>query len=170
MDPSFTYEDGKLYSEGKTCVPRRLVRYVLHAAHDVYICSHVGFTKTMGRVEKFHWRHKSRDIKSYVEGYQVCKQKKDERKKKLESPISLDVPTRRCGSLGTEFIVKLPKTQWGYDCIITWVDRLSRLVHFIPGDTTDTAVYTSNQFFSEVFRLHGLPDEIVFNRDPKFTS
>lgn len=168
--PSFTYAEGRLQYGEKTCVPRRQVKDVLHAAHDVSIAGHFGFAKTLGRLERYHWRHKARDVKLYVDGCQICQQKKDGRSKKLGIPTPLDVPTRRWGSLATDFIVKLPKTNRGHDSITTWVDRLSRRVHFIPGRTTDTAVDVANTFFCEVFKLHGLPDAIVSDRDPKFTS
>ncbi len=68
------------------------------------------------------------------------------------------------------FIVKLPKTKNGYDSITTYVDRLSRRVHFIPSKDSDTAVDVANAFFSNLFKHHGMPDSIVSDRDPKFTS
>ncbi len=64
----------------------------------------------------------------------------------------------------------LPKTKNGFDCITTLVDLLSRSVHFIPSKESDTAVYVANSFFSNLFKHHGLPDSIVSDRDPNFTS
>lgn len=168
--PFFTYEHGKLLYGNKICIPRSGVKEVLYAAHDSSVAGHFGFTKTLSRLDSYHWHHKSRDVRSYVDGCQTCQQKKDSRKKKLGIPNPLDVPMRRWGSLATDFIVKLPMTKRGFDSITTWVDRLSRRVHFLPGRTTDTAVDVANCFFSEIFKLHGLPDSIVSDRDPKFTS
>ena len=68
------------------------------------------------------------------------------------------------------FIVKLPETKDGFDCITTWVDRLTRRVHFVKIKSSDTAVDTAKSFFANIFKLHGLPDNIVSDRDPKFTS
>ena len=100
----------------------------------------------------------------------TCQQKKDHQGKKLGDPTSLEVPTRRWGSLATDFIVSLPKTKNGFNSITTWVDRLSRRVHFIPSKEADTAVDVANAFYSNIFKLHGIPDNIVSDRDPKFTS
>jgi len=168
--PMFERDGARLLYQGKLCVPRRAVSSILHMAHDSKIAGHFGFSKTMSRLENYHWRHKGRDVKKYVQGCLTCQQKKDHSGKKLTDPTSLEVPERRWGSLATDFIVSLPKTKLGYDCITTWVDRLSRRVHFIPSKMSDTAVDVADSFYTHVFKHHGMPDIIVSDRDPKFTS
>ena len=100
----------------------------------------------------------------------TCQQKKDQRQKKLTDPSPLQVPSRRWGLVATDFIVELHRTPAGFDAITNYVDRLSRRVHFAPSKTTDTAVEAADAFFSNVFKHHGLPDDIVSDRDAKFTS
>jgi len=168
--PYFELKDRKLFYNGKLCVPRKSVSTILQIAHDSRVGGHFKFAKTMSRLSNFHWKHKSRDVKKYVDGCIECQQYKDSNQKKLTSPTSLEMPERRWGSLATDFIVKLPKTKNGYDAITTWVDRLTRRVHFIKSRTTDSAVDVANSFFEEIFKHHGLPDNIVSDRDPKFTS
>ena len=167
---NFHLDGNKLIYEGKICVPRKSVKSILHMAHDCKIAGHFGYYKTLSRLKSFYWKHKARDVRNYVQGCLTCQQKKDSREKKLGDPTSLEVPNRRWGSVATDFIVSLPKTRSGYNCITTWVDRLSRRVHFIPSNEGDTAVDSANAFFSNIFKLHGLPDSIVSDRDPKFTS
>jgi hypothetical protein len=99
-----------------------------------------------------------------------CQQFKDSQQKNLTVPTPLEVPIRRWGSNATDFIMHLPKTKNGYDSITTGVDRLSRRVHFFPSRSSDSAVDEAMQFHGNVFKLHGLPDQIVADRDPKFTS
>lgn len=70
-----------------------------------------------------------------------------ETSKPLSDPQILQVPTRRWGSISTDFIVQLPKTEKGYDCITRWVDRFSHRVHFIPSRVTDTAIEAAERFF-----------------------
>ena len=48
--------------------------------------------------------------------------------------------------------------------------RLMSLVHLIPLRMTMTAAELAPVFMSNVVRLHGLPETIVSDRDPKFTS
>eukprot|EP00833_Pecoramyces_ruminatium_P016403 jgi/Orpsp1_1/1190435/evm.model.d7180000078959.1 len=42
--------------------------------------------------------------------------------------------------------------------------------HFIPFRMIPTAEIAANVFFREIFRLHGLPDEIISDRGTQFTS
>lgn len=168
--PSFKFVGKRLLYMNKVCVPRKCVSTILDIAHDSRISGHFKFAKTMSRLSNFHWRHKTRDVKKYVDGCLRCQQFKDSNQKKLTEPMSLEMPNRRWGSLATDFIVRLPKTKEGHDAITTWVDRLTRRVHFLKCKGTDTAVDTANAFFANIFKLHGLPDNIVSDRDPKFTS
>ena len=94
-------------------------------AHECKIAGHFGYYKMLTRLKNFFWKHKSRDVKKYVQGCLTCQQKKDNREKKLGDPTALEIRDRRWGFLATDFIVALPKTKNGYDCITTWVDRLS---------------------------------------------
>jgi hypothetical protein len=50
------------------------------------------------------------------------------------------------------------------------VDKLSKSAHFIPIKSTFKAINIAQVFMKEIFRLHGMPKEIVSNRDMKFTS
>lgn len=61
-------------------------------------------------------------------------------------------------------------TKSGYDCITTYVDRFSKRIHLIPSKGSDTATDVADDFFKHIFRLHGLPDSLISNRDHKFTS
>jgi hypothetical protein len=168
--PMFTADEGLLRYENKLCVPRRCVSRLLQMAHDSRIGGHFGHAKTISRLANFYWRHKSRDVKLYVHGCLKCQQCKDLRQKPLTEPTPLELPERRWGSIATDLITHLPVTKAGYDSITTWVDRLSRRVHFVPSKSKDTAVDCAKNFFRDVFKNHGLPDNIVSDRDSKFTS
>ena len=61
-------------------------------------------------------------------------------------------------------------TSMGKTTIFVVVDRLSKYAHFIPISHPYTAQSVAKEFFDHVFRLHGLPESIVCDRDPAFTS
>jgi hypothetical protein len=63
----------------------------------------------------------------------------------------------------------LPRTQTGYDAILVVVDRCTKMCHFIPTHTTCDAELT-HLFVDNVYRLHGLPESIVANRDSGLTG
>uniref|UniRef100_A0A2N9I1L0 Reverse transcriptase n=1 Tax=Fagus sylvatica TaxID=28930 RepID=A0A2N9I1L0_FAGSY len=48
--------------------------------------------------------------------------------------------------------------------------RLSKYAHFIPISHPYTAVSVAQVFFEQIFRLHGMPQSIVCDRDVTFTS
>ena len=57
-----------------------------------------------------------------------------------------------------------------HDSIMVVVDNLKKETHFIPVKSTFKTDSIAQIFMKEIFRLHGLPKEIVYDRDPKFTS
>eukprot|EP00171_Calliarthron_tuberculosum_P007413 IDg7413t1 len=168
--PLFELCDNRLYYKKKLCVPRNNVKDILKLAHDSTVSGHFGFSKTLHRLERFHWRNKLRDVKIYCQGCFPCQQGKDSRVKPLGEPQPLEIPDRRWGSIATDFITQLPLTERGHDAITTFVDRFTKRVHFVPSKGTDDALQAARSFFNTVFRHHGLPDTIVSDRDPKFTA
>jgi len=50
------------------------------------------------------------------------------------------------------------------------VDRFNKMAHFIPTKDNATAQKMGRLFFTQVFKHHGLPKDIVSDRDPKFIS
>ena len=50
------------------------------------------------------------------------------------------------------------------------VCRLTKMAHFIPYTTTLTAEGCAELLKQNVFRYHGIPSELVSDRDPRFTS
>lgn len=135
--PSFIAKNDLLYYKDRICVPRKCVRHLPQMAHNSNVAGHFGFAKTLVRVSGYHWNHNTRDVRLYCDGCLVCQQKKDGNQKRFKSPGPLQPPMRRWASVSKDFIVHLPETKNGLDTITTFVDRLSRRVHFIPCKTQD---------------------------------
>jgi hypothetical protein len=68
-----------------------------------------------------------------------------------------------------DFMVSLPPSR-GFDAIMVVVDRFSKMAHFIPTKESAMDQETRMLFFTHVFKHHGLPKDIMLDRDPKFTS
>jgi protoheme ferro-lyase len=58
-----------------------------------------------------------------------------------------------------DFITDLPLSK-GYDAILTVVDRFTKMAHFLPCVKTFTSKDTTNMAMREVFKHHGLPNDI----------
>ena len=50
------------------------------------------------------------------------------------------------------------------------VDRLTKVAHFIPGNLIDGAPEIAHKFMKEIFRLHGILEKIISDRDARITS
>ena len=69
-----------------------------------------------------------------------------------------------------DFITGLSKSNQQNDSIFVVIDKLSKAAHFIPVRSTYKAVNIVDIFLEEIFRLHGIPKEIISDRDVKFTG
>jgi hypothetical protein len=61
-----------------------------------------------------------------------------------------------------DFITDLPLAN-GKDSIFVVVDRLTKMVHFIPYTKIITGKETTKLFLDNIYRIHGLPNDIVSN-------
>ena len=85
----------------------------------------------------------------------------------------LPLPTRPWTCIAINFEGPLPKVRVNkqeYDLIMAVIDRLTSMVHLVPLQCTATALDVAKLFFKYIFPLHGLPKEIVSDRDSRFTS
>jgi hypothetical protein len=69
-----------------------------------------------------------------------------------------------------DLITKLPRTAKQHESIMVVVDKLTKASHFILVNSTHKAANIVDIFMREIARMHGVPKNIVSNRDPKFTS
>lgn len=58
----------------------------------------------------------------------------------------------------------------GFDAIFTVVDRFYKMVPYIPTRTTATAVDIANLFLTYIWKLHGLPKQIVLDQRTQFAA
>jgi hypothetical protein len=68
-----------------------------------------------------------------------------------------------------DFIGSLPEDE-GYDCIVTFTDRLNSDIRIVATRTDITAEDLVVVFFDEWYCENGLPLEIISNRDKLFIS
>src|ERR1043165_8061967 len=69
-----------------------------------------------------------------------------------------------------DFITKLPRTTHGHDSIWVIVDRLTKSAHFLPIRETYTSEKLAKIYISEIVSRHGIPLDIISDRDSWFTS
>ena len=83
---------------------------------------------------------------------------------------TLKVPEWKWEEISMDFIVGLPHTQSGHDSIWVIVDRLTKVVHFMPVKETYRGTKLAKLYMTRIACLHGVPKKIVSDRVTQFTS
>ena len=84
----------------------------------------------------------------------------------LLEPLTL--PEQKWADVSMDFIMGLPRSEEGYDGILTIVDRATKMVHLVVVNQTITAAETAHVYWNSAGKLHGIPRSIVSDRDPRF--
>ena len=163
-------EDGLLLYKGLIFVPNKMKDIIIGIHHDNPVQGHFGILKTKEVISRnFVWFRMTDDIVKYIASCKICCQAKDDRHKPYGLLQPLPTPKRPWSYVSMDFITDLPKSR-DKSVIMVIVDRLTKMAHFIPFRNLPTAVIAADVFFREIFRLHGLPDDIVSDRGSQFTS
>jgi hypothetical protein len=143
---------------------------LIAAFHDSPLGGHSGFPVTYRRlVSLFKWTGMKAAIREYVRACRICQQAKPERVLPPGLLQPLPVPSAPWEMATMDFIDGLPQSHQ-FNCILVVVDKLSKYAHFIPLSHPYTASKVADLFVEYVYRLHGMPQSLVSDRDPVFTS
>jgi hypothetical protein len=72
--------------------------------------------------------------------------------------------------ISVDFITGLSTTSKGHNAILTVVDRCTKMVHLIPTDENVNDPELTQLMHDHVYCKHGLPLDIIHDRDPRFTG
>lgn len=157
----------------RVCVPTdRLCRqHVMYQMHDHPTAGHMGVRKTYDALARlYYWPGIRAYSRSYVESCPRCRAAKHVSTKRGGLLQSLSVPNRRWSHVSLDLILGLPLTRQGHDAILTLVDTVSKMAHFVPTTATVTTEGVVSLLADRLVRYHGLPNALVSDRDPRFTS
>jgi len=164
-------ENGVLYRGNLLWVPKGLIQPVLESEHDTKIAGHMGQDKTIEIIRQNFWRPKMNErIIDFVRSCPECQQNKVSRHQPYGLSSPLELPYAPWQLIAIDFITELPLSE-GCDQLWVIIDRFTKMAHFLPLKkdkkmTGDLAV----TFAKEVWKYHGLPTDIVSDRDFRFTS
>ena len=155
----------------RVCVPRKLQLEVLRSGHDEFCGGHLGISKTQILLQNSHfWPRMLKDIKQYVVSCRSCQSNKPNLHPAVVAPQPIEPPSTRWHTVAMDFITSLPKTEAGFDAILTVTDILTDRVILIKTKTVATAEDTAQLFVDHVFCKVGMPMITISDRDPKFTG
>jgi len=169
----FSLRDGLVLFNGLVYVPASdaIKVQVLRQCHDSPAAGHFGQAKTFELVTRdFYWPRVRRYVNRYVATCDTCARVKVPRHKRHGLLVPLPVPARPWASISMDFIVRLPPSTLGYDAILVVVDRFTKMARFIATSSAVDSHDVAQLFVEHVYRAHGLPADIVSDRDKVFTS
>ena len=166
-------ENGYWLKDGRVYVPDipNLRQELMEEAHCPPYSGHGGREKTLELLSRtFYWPAMNLHVAEFVASCRLCQQNKAPTTKPHGMLCPGEIPTRFWQHVSLDFIVALPTTTRGNDAVLVFVDKLSKMTHFEPCKTTITATETAELFRHAVWRLHGLPEKLISDRDSKFTG
>ena len=166
------WKDGYLWNQEKILVPNNegIGTNLIRRHHNILQAGHGGTAKTTELLQKkYNWPHMRDKIKQYVKNCDTCQRTNVVR----HAPYGLmkpnEAPDQPWKSISMDFITDLPKSEEN-NAILMVIDRLTKMAHFIPCTKVINARQFSELFIREIFRLHGLPKDIITDQGLVFTS
>ncbi|GMI70628.1 hypothetical protein HRI_000732100 [Hibiscus trionum] len=168
----YSWDGRKLKRKGKLVVrnDETLRREILNFFHISPAGGHSGAHVTSQRVANvFYWKGLKREVRNLVKECGICQRNKDDLQHPRGLLQPLPIPETTWSCLSMDFIEGLPNSK-KKDYILVVVDRLTKYGHFIPLAHPFTAKEVAQIFLENIFKLHGMPSYIVYDRDKVFMS
>ncbi|GJU08920.1 retrotransposon-related protein [Tanacetum coccineum] len=138
--------------------------------HADSVGGHSGSTATTNRINGIcYWKKMRQDVKTFMALCSVCQRSKPGLAAYPGLLQPLPVTDLIWTEISMDFIKGLPLSN-GKSVILVVVDRLSKYSYFIALSHPYTAIQVANAFMDHVYKLHGLPQIIVSDRDKVFLS
>ena len=108
-------------------------------------------------------------MEKYIEECDLCQRMKN-RTEEVAGKLKLgEVPGKPWTHISVDFITKLPMVA-GKDMILVVCDRLLKMMHFVVTTEGTLTEELARLFKDNVWRLHGLPESVVSDREPQFVA
>ena len=127
---------------------------------------HTGRWKTLELVAwDYWWPQMSHYIGQYVKTCDLCLHTKAQWHLPVRELSPLPTPESCWDTISVDFIIKLPESH-GYNAIMNVVDSVNKVSHFILTHTMITALGAACLFLTHIWKLHGLPKQVISNQGP----
>ncbi|KAK3573596.1 hypothetical protein QTP86_030019 [Hemibagrus guttatus] len=154
----------------KIFVPLHFRQQVMQWVHEAPSSGHPGIRRSTQLVcSRFWWSSLGLDVEEYVKSCSMCAQARTSRLLPVGLLEPLPVPQRPWSHLSVDFLTDLPDSG-GFTTVMVVLDRFSKGCKLIPLKGLPTAMQSAEAMFNHVFRNFGLPEDIVSDRGPQFTS
>ena len=171
-DKEWREVNGIIYKERKIYIPRneKLRVEIIQLHHNMPVGGHRGQWKMVELVTRNFWQPGvMKEVKQYIERCDTCQHNKNCTEQPAGKLMPNSILEKPQAYISADFITKLPLAQ-GYNSILVVVDRLTKMVHFIPTKKKISVEGLARLFRDNVWKLHGLPEIIISDRGPQFAA
>ena len=161
-----------LFFRDRIYVPNdlNLRRRILEQHHDSRLAGHPGRWKTLELIsQNYWWPNMTQFVGRYCTTCDLCLRTKVRRRRPIGQLHPLPIPEDRWNTISVDFVVELPESN-GYDAVMCVVESTTKHAHFIPTNTTVSALGAARLYFHHVWKLHGLPSLVISDRGGQFVA
>jgi hypothetical protein len=166
-------ESGNLRFRGRLCVPQvgELREMILQESHCGKFSVHPGGTKMYRELRELYWWPRlKRDVTEFVGKCLTCQRVKAEHQVPSGLLQSIQIPQWKWEKVTMDFVSGFPMTPRKHNAVWVIVDRFTKSAHFLPVRMDFSLPRLAQLYIAEIVRLHGIPESIISDRDPRFTS
>ncbi|PKA64689.1 putative mitochondrial protein [Apostasia shenzhenica] len=168
----YSWRNNQLHWKGKLAVGNdmELRTQLVKMIHTEPAGGHSGFQPTLHRLkEMYHWKGMGQTVKNIIRECDICQRNKYETTAPAGLLQPLPIPERIWTDVSLDFIEGLPKSH-GKNAILVVVDHLSKYAHFLALTHPYTAALVAQIYLDNVYKLHGMPEKLICDRDAVFLS
>jgi len=163
--------EGKAEKRGQLCIPKTMQCRILHVAHDTlageYFCADRMY---LPMKDQYFWKHVWRDLQHYITGCDFSHRTNHRSGKPLRLLLPLSIAKGPWQRIGIDFITDLPVSGSVHDCIVMFVNHMTKRADWRACTKTIDAPALARIFIKDIVRLHRVPQEVVSDRDVFFTA
>ena len=108
-------------------------------------------------------------IAKYVKASDLCNHTKTFPASPIGKLLPNRIPDHKWQVISVDLIMEFP-TSHGHNTLLVVVDRLSKRTHVIPTTSDVNSVGIARLFRDHIWKLYGLPEEVISNCGTQFIS
>jgi hypothetical protein len=164
--------DGLLRYRGRMYIPENgdIRSITRKESHRALYCAHPDVKKMYADMrQRFFWVAMKHDVVHFITKCLECRQVKSDHYHLVGLLQPHDVPMFKWEVISMDFVVGFLLTSHRHNAILVIVDKLTKSAQFIPIRDTYDVTNVARVFLNEVIHLHGIPKNIISDRDSRFT-
>ncbi|MBW0573461.1 hypothetical protein O181_113176 [Austropuccinia psidii MF-1] len=149
-----------------------LINTILLQFHDKIYSGHLSEDRKMERIQKCAWWPSLRkDVIEYCHSCDRCQKANQATGKRFGLMIHIQEPSTPWEMAHMDWVITLPPgVDKSYNACLVIVDRYIKTPILLPCHKDDTAMDTALLIWNRVISHTGIFENIISDRDPKFTS